>query len=185
MLLLFSNGMVQITLAFMYLFKKKTKKGWTRLTTPSPLAHGFYHLTFHDIPNLCWYTCNQRFEKMARDEKNMNVLLNTNSVLEKQPSWLCSIFKECILWNEKFERIWGFCAWEKFHLFQYKPFSHFCNGKRHPQTPKASDHTTVHVIRFWESERVWSGTGTKSLTEIIKFLSRIGKITVKIWEQNL
>lgn len=82
-LLLFSNGMVQIMLAFMYLFKKKLED-WTRLTTPSSLAHGFNHPTSDDIPNLLANMKTEVPKKMARAEENIEVLPNTNSVLEKQ-----------------------------------------------------------------------------------------------------
>lgn len=171
MLLLFSNGMVQIMLAFMYLFKKKPKKtglDWPH-HHPWPLAFITWHLMILLIS--AGKHESRGSKKMARDEKNMEVLLNTNSVLEKQSSWIYSIFKECI----RFKNLKGFGVFvleKKSTCFTTKPFSHFCNGKCHPQTPKASDTTTVHAIRFRESERVWSGNGTISLTEIIMFLSR-------------
>lgn len=60
-LLLFSNGMVQKMLAFMYLLKKKPKK--TGLDWPhSPLAHGLYHLT-SDVFLISARKHENRFEK--------------------------------------------------------------------------------------------------------------------------
>lgn len=73
-------------LAFMYLFKKKMKK--TGLDWPHHLSWPMGFITWHLMILLisAGKHENRGSKKMARDEKNMEVLLNTNSDLDKQPN---------------------------------------------------------------------------------------------------